>query len=349
MTFEDVTDIARARLALQTSEARFRGAFGSASVGMSLTSLDGQFVQVNERLAEILGYTVPELMEMTFRHVSHPDDVERDAAYVAEMRAGLRTEWEDERRYIRKGGAIVWGHASSALIDEPGGPSHVVSLVQDVTQRREAESIFGAVFAQSVVPKLIANDDRQLVELNTSALEFLGVDRETALTLTVDDLMADLDLAAVWPEFMREGTLDAETTLKRPDGGLRQIEFVATANVRPGRHIAVVRDLSRQKELEEQLRQAQKMEAIGRLAGGVAHDFNNLLTAISGYSELVAGRASSGAPAAARRRARSSARGRRAAALTRQLLAFSRRQVLRAARARPERGRRGHGRRCCGA
>ena len=89
VTFEDVTDIARARLALQTSEARFRGAFGSASVGMSLTSLDGQFVQVNERLAEILGYTVPELMEMTFRDVSHPDDVERDAAYVAEMRAGL--------------------------------------------------------------------------------------------------------------------------------------------------------------------------------------------------------------------------------------------------------------------
>ena len=144
VTFEDVTDIARARLALQTSEARFRGAFGSASVGMSLTSLDGQFVQVNERLAEILGYTVPELMEMTFRDVSHPDDVERDAAYVAEMRAGLRTEWEDERRYIRKDGAIVWGQASGALIDEPGGTGARRLARPGHHARREAESIFGA-------------------------------------------------------------------------------------------------------------------------------------------------------------------------------------------------------------
>ena len=126
---------------------------------------------------------------------------------------------------------------------------------------------------------------------------------------------------------MREGTLEAETTLTRPDGGIRQIEFVATANVRPGRHIAVVRDLSRQKELESQLRQAQKMEAVGRLAGGIAHDFNNLLTAISGYSEFLIG--GTRRPAAAPPR-RGDQEGRRRArrSLTGQLLAFSRRQVL---------------------
>jgi signal transduction histidine kinase len=125
---------------------------------------------------------------------------------------------------------------------------------------------------------------------------------------------------------MREGTLEAEATLKRPDGGLRQIEFVATANVRPGRHIAVVRDLSRQKELESQLRQAQKMEAVGRLAGGIAHDFNNLLTAISGYSEFLASGIED--PRLKRHAEEIKKASARAANLTGQLLAFSRRQVL---------------------
>ena len=79
---------------------------------------------------------------------------------------------------------------------------------------------------------------------------------------------------------------------------------------------------------EEQLRQAQKMEAVGQLAGGVAHDFNNLLTVILSYSDLLLRRAAAGRPDPQRHRADPRRRRQRAAALTRQLLAFSRRQVL---------------------
>jgi two-component system, cell cycle sensor histidine kinase and response regulator CckA len=143
----------------------------------------------------------------------------------------------------------------------------------------------------------------------------------------MDGLLVDEPVAELWSTFLRAGTMEAEVTLQRPDGAERRIEFVATANVRPGRHIAVVRDLTRQKELESQLRQAQKMEAVGRLAGGVAHDFNNLLTAISGYSEfLIYGLTDDDK---LRRHAEEIKKASaRAAALTGQLLAFSRRQVL---------------------
>ncbi len=327
MTFENVTEMVHARRALQESEARFRGAFDSTSVGIALTTLHGDFVQVNERLASMLGYTVEELMQKSVREISDPEEVKLDIAFAAEMRAGERVQWEREKRYVHKNGGVVWGHASVSLIRaHDGTPSHVVSIIQDITAHREARLLFEATFEYSVVPMLVADDERRLVDLNGAAVELLGVTHDEALGLQMDDLLSGEPVSDLWLHFMREGILEGEVNLRRPDGGERQIEFVATAHVRPGRHIAVVRDLTRTKELETQLRQAQKMEAVGRLAGGIAHDFNNLLTAISGYSEfLIEGLEDERLRRHADEIRKAAAR---AASLTGQLLAFSRRQVL---------------------
>ena len=99
-------------------------------------------------------------------------------------------------------------------------------------------------------------------------------------------------------------------------------EFAARANIVPGRHLWTLRDVTERKRLEEHMRQAQRLEAVGRLAGGIAHDFNNLLTAILGLRRA-ADRGAADDDSAARRSPKSQA-GERAAALTRQLLAFSR-------------------------
>jgi PAS domain S-box-containing protein len=327
MTFENVTEMVRARRALQESEGRFRSAFHAASVGMALTALTGDFVMVNDRLAQMLGYEPAELSKLNVRDVTHKDDIDADVLFVEGLRAGERDSYQREKRYVRKNGSLMWAELTVSLVrGYDGAPTHVVSHVQDITAQREANLLFAATFEHSVVPMLVADDKRNLVDLNDAAAELLGISHEEATALRVDDLLRDEAVPELWEGFMRDGTWEAEVRLQRPDGSERRIEFVATADVRPGRHIAVVRDMTRTKELETQLRQAQKMEAVGRLAGGIAHDFNNLLTAISGYSEFLI-------EALVDERLRRHAdeirkAAARAASLTGQLLAFSRRQVL---------------------
>jgi PAS domain S-box-containing protein len=202
----------------------------------------------------------------------------------------------------------------------------VAVTFENITERVRANLLFESTFERSVVPKLVVDDARRVVGLNSACAELLALSRDEALGLTVDELFANDPVADLWPKFLEAGTMEAETWLHLADGARRRIDFVATANVQPGRHIAVVRDLTRQKDLESQLRQAQKMEAVGRLAGGIAHDFNNLLTAITGYSEfLIAGDLDERMRRHAQEINKAAAR---AAALTGQLLAFSRRQVL---------------------
>jgi PAS domain S-box-containing protein len=327
MTFENVTEMVHARRALQESEGRFRSAFHAASVGMALTTFEGDYVQVNDRLAQMLGYEPSELSTLNVRDVTHTDDIAIDLQSIEELRAGERDSYQRQKRYVRKDGTVLWGDLTVSLVrGYDGSPTHVVSHVQDITAQREANLLFAATFEHSVVPMLVADDERRLVDLNEAAAELLGVSHEEATKLRVEDLLGEEGVPELWRGFLRDGTWEAKVNLQRPDGGSRQIEFVATADVRPGRHIAVVRDLTRTTELESQLRQAQKMEAVGRLAGGIAHDFNNLLTAISGYSEfLIEGLVDERMRRHADEIRKAAAR---AASLTGQLLAFSRRQVL---------------------
>jgi PAS domain S-box-containing protein len=308
-------------------ESRFRGAFNSSSVGISLTAPDGSYLEVNDRLAEMLGYSVEELLELGIRGVSHASEHARDRDEIARALAGEQERFQREKLYVRKDGSLMWGDLGVSAVRDPSGQvSYFVGVISDVTERREANLLFEASFSSSLVPNVIMDDDRIIVEVNEAAAALLGVKRADAVGLSVDELLPDEPHETIWPRFLAEGTAQSEVTLVRPDGEQRRIEYTATANVRPGRHIAVIRDLTQQKRLEEQLRQAQKMEAVGRLAGGIAHDFNNLLTAISGYSEFLADGIED--PRLHRHATEIKKAAARAAALTGQLLAFSRRQVL---------------------
>ncbi|ABF42019.1 PAS/PAC sensor hybrid histidine kinase [Candidatus Koribacter versatilis Ellin345] len=189
-------------------------------------------------------------------------------------------------------------------------------------------SLYEAVFHNSLDGILIADDDARYIDVNAAACEIVGRTRKELIGERVGTFVEHpSDAQVLWEKAKQSGTIRAEIAVLRPDGQKRYIEFTAVANFVPGRHLILVRDFTHRRNLDEQIRNASKMEAIGRLAGGVAHDFNNLLMVITSYTELMLDSMADFDPL--RKKAQEVLKASaRAASLTRQLLAFSRKQVL---------------------
>ncbi|HWN22555.1 MAG TPA: PAS domain S-box protein [Gaiellaceae bacterium] len=195
---------------------------------------------------------------------------------------------------------------------------------------REHEQKLRAVFETALDAIFITNDAREYVDANPAACDLLGVAKRDLLGRRIDDFapaerLQTLD--ADWTAYISGGPTMSESRIRRANGEHREIDVSARPQFLPGLNIAFARDVTDRKRLENELLNAQKLESIGRLAGGVAHDFNNLLTAIGGYTSLLLQRANGDAALAHDlgeiRRATE-----RAGELTHQLLAFGRRQVL---------------------
>ena len=195
---------------------------------------------------------------------------------------------------------------------------------------REHEQKLRAVFETAHDAIFITDDERRTVDANPAACEYLGVSKRDLIGRRVDDFLPPDRLATVeedWAAYVAGGPVLQEWENLRPDGTLRVAEASAHPNFLPGLHIAFLRDITERKQLEAELVNAQKLESLGRLAGGVAHDFNNLLTGITGYATLLLER-EQGDPELRRDLGEIVRAAERAAELTKQLLAFGRRQLL---------------------
>ncbi len=194
---------------------------------------------------------------------------------------------------------------------------------------RERDQQFRAVFDNALDALLVVDDERRLVDANPAARTMLKVSSDVLPPIAIETFLDPASAAGIaerWPESLRSRQDKGELILLA-EGGKRTVEFSFTAAVMPGRHLFIWRDVSERKQLEAQLQQSQKLETIGRLAGGVAHDFNNLLTVILGYGQLVMSEVDGPLREQVQEITRA---GERAATLTRQLLAFSRKQALQA-------------------
>lgn len=147
----DVTESKRIQTALRESEERLRALFRYAPVGMGVVALSGELVEVNSRLCEVLGYTADELLfvPQRLREITHPDDRDADAALRQRLLAGQIDTYSTEKRYLHKGGGIVWAEVDNTLVrDQDGSPLLSVGTMRDITAQREAESEVRALNAE---------------------------------------------------------------------------------------------------------------------------------------------------------------------------------------------------------
>ena len=139
--FTDVTERRRAEDALRSSEARFRGTFENAAVGIAHVGVDGAWLRVNDRLSDIVGYTRDELLARTFQDVTHPDDLGTDLEQFERLLGGEIDRYQLEKRYLHRDGHTVWINLTVAPNrDASGAVEYVISIVEDVSDKKAAEA-----------------------------------------------------------------------------------------------------------------------------------------------------------------------------------------------------------------
>jgi two-component system cell cycle sensor histidine kinase/response regulator CckA len=344
----DITERKRAEGELKEAKLRFEGAFEQAPIGMALVNLEepgfGELLLVNSALAALLGYEEHELVGRTITELTHPEDVTQNLGLARSLVEGRTTSYEVTKRFVRKAGDVVLANMNASVVrGEDGTLLYGIAHIQDITARRRAEDEleererrFRAAFAFAQDAMLIADDERVWTEGNQAAAELLGIPVEEIPGHRLDEFAASPpeDVAATWQAFLDRGELTGEFQIRRRDGEIRDVDFGATANFTPGRHLSIIRDVTERKRaqadaemLEAALHQTQKLETVGQLAGGVAHDFNNVLAVILNSSEFALSQLGDHPAAEDVRAMREAAE--RAAALTRQLLVFSRREIAR--------------------
>lgn len=315
-----VLNYARASDSLRESEKRFQAAMQQAPIGMSLIGIDGRWLEVNPALCAIVGYSKEELLTLDFQTITHPEDRAADEPLFRQLIAQEIPTYNREKRYVRKDGQIVWANVHvSAIIRPDGSIRHLVSQVVDVTKRKQAEQSLN----QSQARLMQAMDATKLghwefdlatqrFTLDENCFKLLGTSAATegSFEMSADDYdrrFLPPDEVPRLKEVTEQAIAQAEpgqtTEIDHPyyraDGsaGIMSVRFAIErdASGRAIRAYGLSQDITEQSRaaqkhrmLEEQLRHAQKMDALGTLAGGIAHDFNNILTGIMGNLDLAA-------------------------------------------------------------
>jgi len=181
---EQATERLKTEMALRESQLRFSCAFHDAAIGMALVQTDGQWLQVNSALCELVGYTEQELLATTFQAITHPDDLDADLSYSRQMLEGSIRNFQMEKRYFHKHGHVVWILLSVSLVrDLSGQPLYFIAQIQDITERKRMEDDLAT---SQILFQAILNNSPNMIFLKDREGRYMLVNRQFENTFHLD-------------------------------------------------------------------------------------------------------------------------------------------------------------------
>jgi two-component system cell cycle sensor histidine kinase/response regulator CckA len=321
-------------------EELFRLISENAADMIAVVGTDGRRIYNSLSYQKVLGYSSEELQKSSSLEQVHPDDRDRVMKAAAEARRTGIGQTISYRILHKDGTWLVFESTASVIFDATGVPEKLVIVNRDITERlrasealRRSESGFRTVVEDAPYRIYRADADGRFQQVNpalqvmlgySSAEELSGVNLATGIFRDVTEFLKANDLFA-----SGDKSSDVEVGWKKKDGSPLTVRC-SGRKVEDGESVCFdvfAEDITEKRILERQLQMAAKMEAVGRLSGGIAHDFNNLLGVIIGYAQVLKRNLGPASPLFEHSKEIEKA-GQRAASLTRQLLAFSRQQIL---------------------
>lgn len=341
----DITEEKRAKEELHASEQKYRAIFENASEAIFIIDAVGEhagrIISANPAAAAMHGYTLPEIIGRSIKEIDAPDDAAKVDVRIRRM---LRGEWINEEVLHRRKDGTVFPVDLSAGTFTLNDHTYILGFDRDISVRKETEAAlleserrFREMLEKMRLIAIIYDRNETVTFCNAFFLRLTGWKLDDVIGKNWFDLFIPAANRTrqrdVFLEMLDGGGLDqhSETEIQTRRGEIRQIAWNTTPlRNHQGEIIGIAgigEDITERQTLEAQLRQAQKMEAVGQLAGGIAHDFNNILTATIGYCHLLLNKLPHGEQTHfyAEQILKSADK---AANLTQGLLAFSRKQML---------------------
>ncbi|MDY6781870.1 MAG: PAS domain S-box protein [Cyanobacteriota bacterium] len=322
----DISERQRIETALRQSERRFRSAFETAAIGVSLISPEGRFLQVNASLCEMLGYSETELLAMNFQDITYLEDIEVDLQYIQRTLSGEIRFFDTEKRYWHKNGTLIWTRETAALVrDENNLPLYLIAQIQDVSDRKAAEV---ALQEKEEYLRLVLDNIPQQVFWKDTHLVFQGCNANWAMAAGLEnsseivgktdyDLLPNPELAKTFRDRDREvierGEPELHVLAKKIRSGQDGEAVWLDMNKIPIRNargevigiLGVLEDITLRKQAEEALRLEQQKtdrllrnilpeaiaEQLKQSPNAIAEQFDNvsiLFADIVGFTPLAA-------------------------------------------------------------